>query len=174
MYIPGRSYLYQGNLLLKADITASSEAVGGEARSITDGYSRAAGDLPHAWLPLPEDAMPELRFRWDAPVLFNFIEITFQTRGLAPDEATVNAFLNGEKVFSCAKQGKKTRREAFFPDKPLSADAITLKLGSSAGVCLAEVSLLDDEEIAWRRRAAANMKRPDPIPVLPWERAKPV
>ncbi len=161
------------DLARKATITASSTGRDRAGNSmpvekIVDGYSRLNGEDPSAWRPDDAADRPHhLNFSWPETVSLNLVQISFQSRALAPRafELQVPEGEHWRTVFSL--DDNRHRRLVIGLDR-LRTARLRLVEHEPAGICEIRIYDIPEEESKRAGKALATMRIPDEGPFLPW------
>ncbi|MFR9526064.1 MAG: FAD-dependent oxidoreductase [Rikenellaceae bacterium] len=152
IYIPNRPAADPADKARRATITASSTA-SGDAKLLTDGYSRDEVEKDHHWL--SSGVNSSLTLKWDAPVEISSIEIKGDTNlhgemqihpkrskleaqipGMPPQlvkAAKVELFVDGEWKNFASVDNNLTRRIIFAGDKSVMSDMARITFSETWG-----------------------------------------
>ncbi|MBN2452002.1 MAG: FAD-dependent oxidoreductase [Lentisphaeria bacterium] len=172
-YIPGLRAEDPRDLAPRAVLTASSAAAGPDGKPLSpacavDGWSRAEGSNPHAWV--PDDGAPAphwLQLAWPRPVAFNVLHITFQTARLAPRNFRLEAWKDRGWTPIAEVDENRHRRLVLGVDR-LRTSRLRLVSHTPAAVCSIRVYEEAAEDVETARRAQRTRRLPDVGPFLPW------
>jgi hypothetical protein len=165
------------DLARKAAVTASSEGTHNNERTraanAVNGYARAEDGRTNAWTPDPDASGPHwIQLRWDEPVTFNAVHVTFQTAPLAPKRFAVEMWADGTWRTIATVEQNRHRRHVLGLER-ISTTTLRVIVSGPAGIC--ELRVYDEPEqfVAIARRAHRNMRLPDKGPWLPWNVDRP-
>jgi len=150
----------------KAKASASSEK--GPAASVINGYARAVGKQTNAWTPTGAELPQWVQLAWDKPQTFNVVQVTFQTKALAPAKFSLEAWQDGAwKTIAEAADNRHRRR--IFGMERITAAKLRVVVHRAAGIC--EIRVYDEPKslVEIARREVKNMDTPDGGPRLPFD-----
>ncbi len=78
-YIPGKANQDAGDLARSAQVSATSQAPGGEAIQVINGVSRAVGEQSNCWISEPLTQPQSITLAWEQAIPVREVRLTFDT-----------------------------------------------------------------------------------------------
>ena len=161
------------DLARQATATASSEQTRQDGHTMAasnaiNGYARAAGDKTNAWCPAPDGPEPHwLELRWNQPVSFNMVHVTFATKAHVPESFHVET-RQGERWERVTGRTDVRHRRHVLGFEQTAASALRVVFADKCTV--SEIRVYDEPQrlVDTANRAAANMAARDETPALIW------